>query len=55
VTGKRPDKVRARALQEQTGWSYSHCLRLVRTKTEEQIDEMVEAEVLKPRTPEPKR
>jgi hypothetical protein len=39
---KTPEKKRARALQEQTGWHYTECLSLVRTKTEEQIDALVE-------------
>jgi hypothetical protein len=41
MTTKSPEKKRARALQEQTGWAYSDCLRCVRTMTEEQIDVLI--------------
>ncbi len=41
MTTKSSEKKRARALQEDTGWSYSECLRLVREKTEDEIDELV--------------
>jgi hypothetical protein len=49
MTMKTPEKKRARALQEQTGWSYSECLRLVRTKTEDEIDVVIEERVATPR------
>lgn len=45
MTKKNKYKTRARALQEETGWSYSECLRLVRTKTENEIDVLVERRV----------
>lgn len=41
MTAKNADKKRARALQEDTGWSYSECLRIVREKTEDEIDELI--------------
>lgn len=41
MTAKSSEKTRARALQQDTGWSYSECLRLVRTKTEDQLDELI--------------
>lgn len=42
MSSKTPEQKRARALQEQTKWSYSECLRLVRTKTEDEIDLVIE-------------
>ena len=41
MTAKTSDKKRARALQEDTGWSYMECLRVVREKTEDEIDELI--------------
>ena len=40
--GKTSQQKRARRLQQQTGWSYSECLRCVRTMTEDQIDNLIE-------------
>jgi hypothetical protein len=31
----------ARALQQRTGWSYSECLRLVRTETPDSIERII--------------
>ncbi len=41
MSQKTPEKVQARALQERTGWSYSECLRCVRTMTEEEIENLI--------------
>ncbi len=41
VTTKNREQREARALQEDTGWSYCQCLDLVRTKTEAEIDALV--------------
>jgi hypothetical protein len=41
VTTKNKEQREARALQEDTGWSYCQCLDLVRTKTEAEIDALV--------------
>lgn len=38
---KTPEQRRARALQGRTGWSYSECLRCVRTMTDEQIEKLI--------------
>ena len=35
------EKVRARELQERTGWSYSECLRCIRTLSPEQIEALI--------------
>lgn len=35
------EKTLARALQEDTDWSYSECLRCVRTLTEDEIDALI--------------
>jgi hypothetical protein len=40
VSGKT-EKRRARALQDRTGWSYSECLRCVRTMTPEAIEVLI--------------
>jgi len=37
-----PGKKRARRLQKQTGWSYSECLRCVRSMSENEIDELID-------------
>lgn len=42
MTTRTPEQKRARALQEQTGWTYSECLRRARTMTEEQIDDLID-------------
>ncbi len=42
MTKKNPYKTRARALQEDTGWRYTECLRIVKTKTEAEIDALIE-------------
>lgn len=41
MTQKTPDKKRARELQSKTGWSYSECLRCVRTMSDEQIARLI--------------
>ncbi len=41
MTTKNKEQRVARALQEDTGWSYCQCLDLVRTKTEAEIDALV--------------
>lgn len=38
---KSREQREARGLQERTGWSYSECLRCVRTMTAEDIDHLV--------------
>ncbi len=40
MSRKSPEKKKARALQRQTSWSYSECLRCVRTMTPEQIGQL---------------
>lgn len=42
MSRNRTEQKKARALQEDTGWTYSECLRLVREKTEEEIDQLIE-------------
>lgn len=41
MSNKNPDRKRARALQDRTGWSYCECLRCVRTMTPEGIDALI--------------
>ena len=41
MTKMTPDKERARALQKRTGWSYSECLRVVRTLDEAAIEKLI--------------
>lgn len=41
MTQKTPEKVKARALQDRTGWSYSECLRCVRTMSEMEIEALI--------------
>ena len=43
MTENRKEKKLARALQKQTGWSYTRALYMVREKTAEQIEEAVAA------------
>ena len=38
MTAKSKDKTLARSLQEETGWTYSECLRLVRIALAEGIE-----------------
>ena len=42
MSKKSPEKKKARALQQRTSWSYSECLRCVRTMTDDQIEQLVE-------------
>lgn len=42
------EKKEARALQSRTGWSYSECLRCVRTMTAAEIDALVAQREKKP-------
>lgn len=42
MTAKRPDKKKARQLQERTGWSYSECLRCAHTLTDEQVELLIQ-------------
>ena len=40
MSQKTSEQKRARALQDETGWSYCECLRCVREMTQEQIDQL---------------
>lgn len=42
MSTKNKYQKRARALQEETGWSYMECLRQCQTKTEDEIDVLIE-------------
>lgn len=41
MSTKSPEKKRARALQERTGWSYAECLRCVTTMTGDQVEGLI--------------
>lgn len=42
MSSKTREQKRARALQAETGWSYTECLRLVLAKSEDEIDVVME-------------
>lgn len=47
---KTKEQKRARSLQKDTGWSYSECLRVVRSMTEDEINELVDERSKVPKT-----
>ena len=47
-------KKRARALQTRTGWSYSECLRCVRTMTDDAVEALIRVRGGAPATASPR-